>query len=52
MESQLADSAVDRDLTVSALHIDTDQKEQSPHHHRPVSQKVQEVSMVTKQKDI
>lgn len=40
MESQFADLVVDRDLTLSAVHIDTDQKEQSPHHHRSASQKV------------
>lgn len=40
MESQFADLAVDRDLTLSAVHIDTDQKGQSPHHHRSASQKV------------
>lgn len=40
MESQFADSAVGRDLTVSAVRVDTDQKEQSPHHHRPAGQKV------------
>lgn len=38
--SQCADSAVDRDLALSVVHIDTDQKEQSPHHHRSASQKV------------